>query len=323
MRSSHVPHSLATVAACLTLLAADAGRSLRAPDLIVDVEAGLDVVCVVSRAGGLQVLDARSSGVPVELARIGAGEQAGDVALDGHAALLARGRAGASLIDLRQPRKPRMSARVPALDSVVAVDLTGEHAYLVEAGVLRVFLRDAFELTELGRVDVGPRPRRLHVVGSVAYLTDHRDGLLTIDVSNPRRPRVSSQTPTRGYAYDVAVSGVRAYVADASGVLVLDVSDPLRPQPLGRLGDGNATLAVSIADGLAFAADGFRGLRIFDASTVQRVEAAEAPNTGGAGVPHLDVDYAQHVRVLGDTVYVAARAELRLFHVPGPAAIAR
>ena len=98
----------------------------------------------------------------------------------------------------------------------------------------------------------------------------------------------------------------------AKGVLVVDVSDPSNPEGLGRLSDGRSTLSVSIADGIAFVAQGFEGLRIFDAR-------AELELPGRVTHPRW-VDYTQAVRVFQGTVYVAARGEVRLFELGGPAA---
>lgn len=72
---------------------------------------------------------------------------------------------------------------------------------------------------------------------------------------------------TPDYAYDVAVSGTYAFVADGlSGLQVVDLSDPVSPSIVGHLGTPGSADAVAASGTLAYVADRDYGLRIVDVS---------------------------------------------------------
>jgi hypothetical protein len=66
-----------------------------------------------------------------------------------------------------------------------------------------------------------------------SYVAD-MTGLAVVDISNLNAPVLDTVILKAGEAYDVAVNGAMAYVADYRGGLrVLDVSDPAKPVELG------------------------------------------------------------------------------------------
>jgi hypothetical protein len=52
------------------------------------------------------------------------------------------------------------------------------------------------------------------IVRTHAYVADEASGLLVIDISNPASPQIVASVDTPGFAFDVAVAGNHAYVAD-------------------------------------------------------------------------------------------------------------
>ena len=63
--------------------------------------------------------------------------------------------------------------------------------------------------------------------GDMVYVANGRDGLMVVDVSNPRKPKIVSNLKTEGQAIWLTIKGSRLYLADmASGFQVIDISDP-------------------------------------------------------------------------------------------------
>jgi hypothetical protein len=115
---------------------------------------------------------------------------------------------------------------------------------------------------------------------------------------------------TGDQAWDVAVSGDYAYVADgATGLRVINVSTPTNPQEVGFFDTAQAALGVAVSGNYAYVADYRDGLRVIDVS---------AP-TNPQEVGFYDTGDARGVAVNGTFVYVAdGWAGLRVFNVSTP-----
>jgi hypothetical protein len=69
----------------------------------------------------------------------------------------------------------------------------------------------------------------IDVEDGYAYVAQHANGIIVIDVNNPVDPERVGQCQTANLAYDVVVEGPYAYVAaESSGLQVINVSDPTR-----------------------------------------------------------------------------------------------
>ncbi|MCD4809737.1 MAG: hypothetical protein K8R17_07550, partial [Methanosarcinales archaeon] len=63
------------------------------------------------------------------------------------------------------------------------------------------------------------------VSGSYAYVADHDNGLVIVNISNQTAPTLAGSCDTAGYAQGVAVSDSYAYIADESnGLVIVDIS---------------------------------------------------------------------------------------------------
>jgi hypothetical protein len=150
------------------------------------------------------------------------------------------------------------------------------------------------------------------VAGQCAYVADDQTiggGLRVIDVSDPDNPVQRGYCETPGDAFDVALAGDYAYVADwDAGVSVIDVSDPTNPQVVGQYDTPGLAMGVAVCGAYAYLADG--PLRIIDVSDpTSPVEVAVISTVG----------FAQGVACAGGHVYVAASAGgLRVIDVSDP-----
>jgi len=134
-----------------------------------------------------------------------------------------------------------------------------------------------------------------------------------LDVSSPSAPAEIGSLPSASSAYDVAVDGSFAYVADASrGLYVLDVADPSAPVEVGQAEGKGTALDVVVRNGHAFVAAQFEGLSIYD------VQDPSAPlEVANQATPY----YARGLDVDGSTAYVAdLTGGLRVIDVADPSA---
>ncbi|UCH34875.1 MAG: hypothetical protein JSV65_00530 [Armatimonadota bacterium] len=197
-------------------------------------------------------------------------------------------------------------------------------------------------------------PLNLVVQGPYAYVA--ASGAMTIlDVSNPARPVQVAHFDTPGTAFDVAVSGTHAYVADdIGGLQVIDVSDPTRPRLCASLVARNGPHPRAIAlNGKQLYLTGESGLWVVDISDPARPVVKSrwqsdhyplgvgvddacayiADAWGGLRVLAMSdplrpvavgrcetPDWAMQVEVRGRYAYVAAKASgLRVIDIADPA----
>jgi len=118
---------------------------------------------------------------------------------------------------------------------------------------------------------------------------------IALDVTNKKDIIGSVDTP--GYAFEVVVTGNRAYIADNdSGLQVIDISDPTRPRIIGSVDTPGYAYGVAITGNRAYVADGWSGLQVIDIS-----DSSNPTIIGSVDTPY----YASEVVVIGNKAYVA------------------
>ena len=156
-------------------------------------------------------------------------------------------------------------------------------------------------------------------------------GLVIVDISDPRQPRVVQNYKTPSIATDVYVAGHLALVTsrthgvwvidvsnplqpadDWAGMRIADISDPSSPRVVGHVDTPGNAERITVSGNRAYIADGTAGLRIIDVSSPMAPNEVAAFDTPG---------YAWNVRVLGDLVYVADGDQgLRIIDASKPSA---
>ena len=100
--------------------------------------------------------------------------------------------------------------------------------------------------------------------GATAFVADGVDGLVTVDVSNPRAPRVLGRVATGGQARDIALDGNIAYVAAGSaGLVVVDVSNLADPVVVGTAAMPGTALRLDVSGGRVHVA-AWNDARVYD-----------------------------------------------------------
>jgi hypothetical protein len=84
-----------------------------------------------------------------------------------------------------------------------------------------------------------------------------------IDITNPASPTLAGSCYTPGYAYDVAISGDYAYVADYTyGLQVINITNPASPTLAGYYDTPGGAHGVAISGEYAYVADRDSGLQV-------------------------------------------------------------
>lgn len=211
------------------------------------------------------------------------------------------------------------------------VVVIGQRAYVAdwETGFQIVDISDPAHPRRVGECSINGRARRMVVRDNHAYVasapvwdgqSNQGGGLAVIDASNPTQPRVVGEytylnppcVQCGGSAYDVAVAGNYAFVAEAwdetsssqvrGTVAVIDVSDPTLPWLAGSYDTSSSgARSVTIAGSMAFVGNynSFEGLQILDISNPTapvRVGGYRLDGVGGE---------EPHVTVAGNSAYLA------------------
>jgi hypothetical protein len=126
-----------------------------------------------------------------------------------------------------------------------------------------------------------------------------------IDIADPAAARLTAVLDTPYGAWDLAVAGTHAYVADyQAGLQIFDIADPSHPQAVGSIDTPGNAWDVAVTGPLACVADGDHGLTLIDIANPARPRLAGRVPIGGRAVG---------VAADGDHAYVASGGSSDLF----------
>lgn len=107
---------------------------------------------------------------------------------------------------------------------------------------------------------------RIRSADNTLFVVDSKDGLYTVDVSDPANPSILGWVATGGNPRGVALNGDIAYVAAGSvGVVVVDVSDLTNPTVVGGFDTAGSALRADYDEGILSVAAWNDG-RVYDVS---------------------------------------------------------
>ena len=232
-------------------------------------------------ASGLRIVDITDPAHPAETGfYYSEAFQIRQTAVRGDYAYCASFWAGLVVLDISKPALPDSVSAFAIGASVNSVALTGNYAITGHGSGLTVF--DITDMAHPDSISTLTLPETgistITVVGKYLICTDYSLGLWVVDFSVPTAPTVVATWGTPGPAFDVAINGAVAYIADdAYGIQIVDISrftggivsvnDPIRldapksftlspsyPNPFNstvRIGfslPNTATVNVSISD---------------------------------------------------------------------------
>lgn len=224
---------------------------------------------------------------------------------------------GLLIYDLTDPAAPALLSQTDVDFSANLVEVAGGIAYVVA----NAYPNGCLNLYDITTPN-GPAERGsvcwpstsaygLGIDGDRAYVSNGRDGIVIIDVSDPDDPQQVGSYTESSYMYDVAADGDTCYIAmPFDGLRILDVSDPANPAPLALVGDAAEDLAL---DGDTVYVAAFEsGLLAVDVSD------PAAPTTRWSGMAGHPVDV---VALAGDQLALAGDGQLYLADITDPNAV--
>lgn len=132
-----------------------------------------------------------------------------------------------------------------------------------------------------------PQLRSIVVDGTRAYAA--KDGLIVLDVADPRNPVQLGSLPLTGFIETLAVSGRYAYLTHAwEGLLVVDVGDPTQPVVVGSVDFAGFAYDIAVRGPLAYVTGIGHALTTIDVSVpsqpvVRHVLAGQGKSVALAG----------------------------------------
>jgi hypothetical protein len=215
---------------------------------------------------------------------------------------------GLHVVDISNPANPQIVGSVPTYSTPRALAVVWPHVYVAgsdfEQGLDVINVANPTSPVVVGSLHgTGRFPSSVAVSNAYALVTlsAFSDGRLAVfDVSNPAAPAFAGGIQLSS-AWDVAVSGRYAFVADgAAGLTVLDILSPNQPVIVGSVATGGFTEGVMVSDDFAYVCAPFAtpDFQVFDISN------PTSPSfLGGATIPGDPTD----VMAIGNFAYIADR----------------
>ena len=214
---------------------------------------------VASAEFGLAIADVSNPAAPVAIGVTSPPFYAERVAVSGTLAVLTGNGLGLNVVDVSDPRQPRVLSSMAG--TMKGVAMAGQYAYVIvvvpgnpaRTDLMVVDLRTPANPVIAGRVTVATATE-LRVVGSIVFLAARVAGVQLVDVSHPAAPTILGTIDTPDNAKGVAISGSYAFVADNSAVVSIDLG-AVPPAVVGSLAMTASALAVEgtrlyVLDGL-------------------------------------------------------------------------
>lgn len=220
-------------------------------------------------AAGTRVFELRGNGLPRALpAPAEPGDPRQAVVLEDRL-YLAGGASGFWILDIGQPREPKLLAHVD-LPNVEALRIRAGLGYLAcgRTGLFIVDLADPARPAVLSNFKTPDVVTDIVLAGDLAYLAGGRSGIRVADIADPRAPRFVGAYEAPGFdplALDIdAEAGLLLAATGDAGLEVFELGEDGLPQPIGFYRTPDAATDVAFVAGRAVVGYRQAGLRAFD-----------------------------------------------------------
>ena len=164
----------------------------------------------------------------------------------------------------------------------------------------------------LGRFDTSGEAKNVAVSGSYAYVADGANGLVILNITDPKNPVLAGSYDTDGTANDVAVSGNYAYVADGlNGLAIINITNKTAPWRAGWTNTPGTAEGVAVQSNYVYLADGANELMIFSGATNPSALKLQKDTSGSLRIMH-------DIFVRGTSAYLAMDTTVWRFDVSNP-----
>ncbi len=215
------------------------------------------------------------------------------VAVSGNYAYLNVGGSSLVILDTTNPSSPKYMGRYDTGgygndDAANGIAVERPYAYLATPGIGLVVVDVSSPSSPklAGSCDIAGDARDVAVSDKYAYVIsnhyvneDWAIDLDIIDITNPSSPKKFSYSPIGdgyGYAYDIAVAGNYAYIADSyNGLEIVDISNPAAPTIAGSYHTVSGAKDVAVSGNNVYLAAGNSGLLILKTEIQEQIEAVQ------------------------------------------------
>lgn len=226
------------------------------PDYAYDVSVmtigGLDYAFISDGTSGLQIVNVTNSTTPTFISSYNTPGTAVSVFTaqinSSYFAFVSDGVQGLSIINVSTPSSP-------ILDTALYFQSDRVLTSFVDAPNGTLYIGTYYGNIYIYNVSALPNPvsqlseytspldniTGIYVTNGLAYVSERSIGMEIINISNPSNPQNVSNYDTPGYAYDVAVGGNYAFVADGTSLYVINVTNPFDPVYAGNFSTQNST----------------------------------------------------------------------------------
>lgn len=222
------------------------------------------------------------------------------------------------VIDISNPEKPKLLNKISISGFPQNLAISGKTLYIVNGAQLLIFdIREKTNPKLITSFSISNNPlygpQGVDVKGNLIFLGCRKGGVIVVDVSNLKQPKIISSIDSLGLAVDVTIKGDYLYVAnDTKGMVIMDIKDPKKLQITGKYRSKNGTTSrVIIKDKYAFLAEGFHLLKIVNISNPTKPVIVSSYRNRGAlcffGSYSYDIDYQTFINggVKKNFVYLA------------------
>jgi len=230
--------------------------------------AGENNLIFLGRGQELVVIKVEDQGQSVVLARTPLAGEVRDIDVKGDYVFVAVRGSGLSIVDCTVPNRPKQVGLF-VLPLAEGVDVFHDKAYVAAqtSGIRIVDVSVPGHPRAVGSYQTSEAALKLKVQGTFLYVAASYAGTRILDVMDPSQiSEVGFATRGsygQGSAWDVAVSGNRAYSAiPDNGLRQVDIEEPAKAETLSIYRGLYAPVAVVVSESHAFVADQSAGLRI-------------------------------------------------------------
>lgn len=310
-------------------------------------------IFIANDAAGLCLIDISDPTDPVLEGIIDTPGHAYDVIVDGNYAFVAD---YSGLLSIRISQNVPIIVRGDMVVGPIRGKpaISGNYVFLPEgdSGLRIIDVENIDSPVEVTLFDPGPYVlSEVWVGGDLAVLAINSGGLLLLDISDIGNPVVLGGVDTPYFATDVVVRDHLAYVADVNSLQIVDISDPGQGVIVGSVATGS-NKHIAIDGNLVFLYGNSHDLKIVDITNPSLPVVISTTNCsdyildlaifgdilflacGHEGIEVLDIsdpngpvniggtfendEYTKAVEVIGDRIYVASDALVRVYDISDP-----
>lgn len=226
---------------------------------------------------------------------------------------------GLRLVDLADPRQPRLLGTVPWSNCPGRVAVSGRVAYAAagDAGLHVIDFSDPAQPFLAGTLALGGETYDVAVRGQYAYVIGEPVGLQVVDISDRLQPRVVAACPSVAGSLSLAPDSDYAYVRQGRGFKVLDLHDPLQPCVVGEVFQSGEIAGMCAFAGGVLVGDWDDGLVMYPAQCAQVAGVGTATVTARAPVIQVAPNPLTTRSEIAFDVERAGRVDVQVFDVAG------